>query len=71
MDEILVGLAGFEPTTFRPPDGRATKLRHSPTPCIHSGFETESKRISATNMAMNPDCFIDARDSLTVSSRTR
>lgn len=25
-----VGLAGFEPTTFRPPDGRATKLRYSP-----------------------------------------
>lgn len=27
----LVGLARFELTTFRPPDGRATKLRHSPT----------------------------------------
>ena len=28
--EELVGLAGFEPTTFRPPDERATKLRYSP-----------------------------------------
>ena len=27
---ILVGLAGLEPATFRPPDGRATRLRHSP-----------------------------------------
>ncbi len=29
-ERILVGLAGFEPTTFRPPDERATKLRYSP-----------------------------------------
>lgn len=28
----MVGLAGLEPATFRPPDGRATRLRHSPTP---------------------------------------
>ena len=28
---LLVGLAGLEPATFRPPDGRATRLRHSPT----------------------------------------
>ena len=27
----VVGLAGLEPATFRPPDGRATRLRHSPT----------------------------------------
>ncbi len=27
---FLVGLAGLEPATFRPPDGRATRLRHSP-----------------------------------------
>ena len=26
----MVGSAGFEPTTFRPPDGRATKLRYDP-----------------------------------------
>lgn len=26
----MVGVAGFEPTTFRPPDGRAAKLRHTP-----------------------------------------
>jgi hypothetical protein len=28
----MVGLAGLEPATFRPPDGRATRLRHSPRP---------------------------------------
>ena len=27
---IRVGLTGIEPATFRPPAGRATKLRHSP-----------------------------------------
>lgn len=26
----MVGLAGFEPATFRPPAGRAAKLRHNP-----------------------------------------
>ena len=26
----MVGLAGLEPATFRPPDGRATKLRYNP-----------------------------------------
>ena len=29
---ILVGVAGFEPATFRPPDERATRLRHTPIP---------------------------------------
>ena len=27
---LMVGLAGFEPATFRPPDGCATKLRYNP-----------------------------------------
>ena len=27
----MVGLAGFEPATSRPPDERATRLRYSPT----------------------------------------
>ena len=27
----MVGLAGFEPATSRPPDERATWLRYSPT----------------------------------------
>tara|TARA_B100000214_G_scaffold116491_1_gene82284 strand:- start:984 stop:1124 length:141 start_codon:yes stop_codon:yes gene_type:complete len=27
---FMVGAAGFEPTTSRPPAGRATKLRHAP-----------------------------------------
>ena len=26
----VVGMAGFEPTTFRSQSGRATKLRHIP-----------------------------------------
>lgn len=26
----MVGAAGFEPTTSRPPDGRATRLRYAP-----------------------------------------
>ena len=30
----LVGAAGFEPATSRPPDGRATRLRHAP--CIRA-----------------------------------
>ena len=32
----MVGLAGFEPATSRPPDERATKLRYSPTQ--YTGF---------------------------------
>lgn len=28
--EKMVGAAGFEPATFRPPGGRATRLRHAP-----------------------------------------
>src|SRR4051812_32018965 len=28
--ELLVGVAGFEPTAFRSQSGRATKLRHTP-----------------------------------------
>tara|TARA_E500000331_G_scaffold31583_1_gene26490 strand:+ start:191 stop:295 length:105 start_codon:yes stop_codon:yes gene_type:complete len=30
----MVGAAGFEPTTSRPPAGRATKLRHAPQNCF-------------------------------------
>ena len=30
----MVGAAGFEPTTSRPPAGRATKLRHAPQKII-------------------------------------
>lgn len=29
-ERLNVGLTGLEPATFRPPAGRATKLRHSP-----------------------------------------
>src|SRR5207302_9925405 len=28
----LIGAVGFEPTTFRPPAGCATRLRHAPWP---------------------------------------
>ena len=34
----MVGLAGLEPATFRPPDGRATRLRYSPT-WLHMSFD--------------------------------
>ena len=30
VTELLVGVAGFEPTAFRSQSGRATKLRHTP-----------------------------------------
>jgi hypothetical protein len=41
---LLVGLAGFEPTTSRPPDGRATRLRYSPTLYrCDSGFYPKDK----------------------------
>ena len=46
---LLVGLAGLEPATFRPPDGRATRLRHSPymRPYINPG--DGSKPIMCSN----------------------
>ena len=31
--DLLVGVAGFEPTTLCPPDKCATRLRYTPTPC--------------------------------------
>lgn len=36
---LVVGLAGFEPTTSSPPVKRATKLRHSPLPYSLVGNE--------------------------------
>lgn len=39
----MVGLAGFEPATSRPPDERATKLRYSPT---HISHDTRALRLS-------------------------
>ena len=40
---VLVGLAGLEPATFRPPDGRATRLRYSPTGGVHNRFAGAGK----------------------------
>lgn len=37
MKNLLVGVAGFEPTTFRSQSGRATKLRHTPS-VRHVGY---------------------------------
>lgn len=34
---MVVGVAGFEPTTFRSQSGRATKLRHTPS-VRHVGY---------------------------------
>ena len=44
----MVGLAGLEPATFRPPDGRATRLRHSPplyNPNYRFFFHTQVKNL--------------------------
>jgi hypothetical protein len=40
---LMVGLAGFEPATFRPPDGRATRLRYSPNWGLFKGFVRRGK----------------------------
>ena len=40
----MVGLAGLEPATFRPPDGRATRLRHSPNWPLHNAFAARGKQ---------------------------
>ena len=39
----MVGLAGLEPATFRPPDGRATRLRYSPTAALITDLALEGK----------------------------
>ncbi|GAA1819608.1 recombinase family protein [Nesterenkonia flava] len=41
-NRVVVGLAGFEPTTSRPPDERATKLRYSPLSCCRTGTPAEA-----------------------------
>tara|TARA_Y100000385_G_scaffold238824_1_gene253957 strand:+ start:203 stop:370 length:168 start_codon:yes stop_codon:yes gene_type:complete len=52
----MVGLAGFEPATSRPPDERATKLRYSPTTATAavwwgvSGKQVRCKRESKLNI---------------------
>jgi hypothetical protein len=51
-----VGLKGFEPSTFRPPAGRATKLRHSP---CDEHKTTGRVRIDAQisiNLGVRPKC---------------
>ncbi len=48
----MVGLAGLEPATFRPPDGRATRLRYSPTSYARPSnrFSAEGKGQSALHV---------------------
>ena len=46
---MLVGLAGLEPATFRPPDGRATRLRHSPTEAVFTAIHRQSKQNTKTD----------------------
>lgn len=43
FEGLVVGLAGLEPATFRPPDGRATRLRYSPNWDFHKDFGDRSK----------------------------
>ncbi len=45
---MVVGLARFELTTFRPPDERATKLRYSPTPALYSDAPGRGKGKAAS-----------------------
>ena len=50
----LVGLAGLEPATSRPPDGRATRLRYSPNipNCL-----TKSDQMSKSKKGILHICF--------------
>ena len=50
---MLVGLARFELTTFRPPDGRATKLRYSPTRCPYIQIVGRDKRHSGSVLRLH------------------
>jgi hypothetical protein len=47
---LMVGLAGFEPATFRPPDGRATRLRYSPNCGLSKDFNRRGKREMCISM---------------------
>gem|GEM_PF-2112683 len=52
----MVGLAGLEPATFRPPDGRATRLRHSPLRGFLAVFAAGARGI-AKNFPRYADLF--------------
>ena len=41
---LVVGVAGFEPTTPCPPDKCATRLRYTPNALIISHFQKKCKR---------------------------
>src|SRR5690606_22343570 len=43
---VMVGLAGLEPATFRPPDGRATRLRYSPTMRLSYSFSERGQGLN-------------------------
>jgi hypothetical protein len=51
---VLVGVAGFEPATFRSQSGRATKLRHTPSPPRQIGPRRHG-RVSAGTRLRGPD----------------
>lgn len=50
---VLVGVAGFEPTTFRSQSGRATKLRHTPS-VRHVGYMPEGPLVHAISAQVIP-----------------
>ena len=43
---ILVGVAGFEPATFCPPDKRATRLRYTPKTFCFNKFCADKNKLS-------------------------
>ena len=50
----MVGVSGFEPPTFRPPDGCATRLRY--TPDYWSEWRDSNPRPSGPKPDALPDC---------------
>lgn len=63
---MLVGVAGFEPTTFRSQSGRATKLRHTPS-VRHVGYMPIGP-VAATYSSGRPRCAEDGPDPLRCTS---
>ena len=68
---FLVGLAGLEPATFRPPDGRATRLRHSPNLRRYINPGDGSKPIMCSNFTYALIFACKARNLSTISGNDR
>ncbi len=55
VSKKVVGLAGLEPTTFRPPDGRATRLRYSPNAASYIAQISGGKQESTAHPVIIPE----------------